>query len=146
MHRRQAIRDQAVAAITGLPTTGANVFNELAFPFEQHQLPAWVVYTGEEVIETADMNQTQDRTLELVFVGVARGTHGDSVKDTLDTMLEELETALLVDPFTLFTGLMAFELVSVEPELDAEDTDAVQMAFTVVFAAQYQTTEGAPGA
>jgi hypothetical protein len=143
MHLRQQIREQAVAIATGLTTTGANVYNEQLHPLEQNQLPAWIATTGEESIEEVDMTDLQERQLELVMIGVARATTGRILKNTLETMLEELELAFLV---TAFSDLTALELVRIEFDSDAEDTDQAEGAIIATFVATYQTTMGAPSA
>ena len=48
---RQSIRDNAVTAITGLSTTGSNVFRSRVYPLGTNKLPALCVYTDSEVVK-----------------------------------------------------------------------------------------------
>ena len=50
-HIRQSIRDNAVTAVTGLLTTGSNVFRSRVYPLGTNKLPALYVYTDSEVVE-----------------------------------------------------------------------------------------------
>ena len=50
-HVRQSIRDNAVTAVTGLSTTGSNVFRSRVYPLGTNKLPALCVYTDSEVVE-----------------------------------------------------------------------------------------------
>ena len=50
-HIRQSIRDNAVTAVTGLSTTGSNVFRSRVYPLGTNKLPALCVYTDSEVVE-----------------------------------------------------------------------------------------------
>ena len=50
-HVRQQIRDQIVTALTGLTTTGSNVFRSRIFPLEQTKLPALCIFTKSEATE-----------------------------------------------------------------------------------------------
>ena len=143
MHIRQQIREEAVTLASGLTTTGSNVYNEQLFPLEQEELPAWVVFTRNEDVESDSMGGGQMRQLEVLFSGNARGTNGRNLKNTLDTMLEELEEVALK---TAFTNVSAFELINVEYEPDVEETDAAMGELVVTYRATYFTNQGSPSA
>jgi len=93
-HMRQQIRDAVVTAVTGLTTTGSNVFNAREWPQEAGDLPALRVYTPDEESEPDNMTRprSMERSLELVIEGIARATSG--VVGTLDTIAAEVEAAL----------------------------------------------------
>ena len=38
-HQRKTIRDQVITYLTGLTTTGSNIFNSRVYPNEQSKLP-----------------------------------------------------------------------------------------------------------
>ena len=44
-HARQSIRDNVVTAVTGLSTTGTNVFRSRVYPLGENKLPALCIYT-----------------------------------------------------------------------------------------------------
>lgn len=95
MHARQQIREAIATAITGLTTTGANVFQSRVYPLQTSVLPGLIIYTTEE--ETEEFNGTKTiRNLAVVIEGYAKATN--DVDDTLDTIAEEVETAIFADP------------------------------------------------
>ena len=47
-HVRQQIRDRIATILTGLPTTGANVFKMRRYALDDSKLPAILVYTMDE--------------------------------------------------------------------------------------------------
>ena len=93
-HVRKQIRDQAVTDLTGLTTTGANVFPGRLYPIQDSELPGLLVYTNDEVSEIDNMTRPRglERSLELIVEGLAAGT--TTVEDTLDTIAKEVEAAL----------------------------------------------------
>ena len=59
-HIRQSIRDNAVTAITGLSTTGSNVFRSRVYPLGTNKLPALCVYTDSETVEFTRLDRVRD--------------------------------------------------------------------------------------
>ena len=47
-HLRQQIRERIGTTLTGLSTTGSNVFQSRVYPLEDTNLPALVIYTKSE--------------------------------------------------------------------------------------------------
>ena len=47
-HRREQILDALATALTGLTTTGANVFRGRAYPLDDASLPAILIYQGQD--------------------------------------------------------------------------------------------------
>jgi len=47
-HVRQSIRDNAVTAVTGLSTTGSNVFRSRVYPLGTNKLPVLCVHSEAE--------------------------------------------------------------------------------------------------
>ena len=68
-HFRQYIRDNAVTAVTGLSTTGSNVFRSRVYPLGTNKLPALCVYTDSEVVEYNRLDRVRDvdRTVDIVI-------------------------------------------------------------------------------
>jgi len=93
-HARQQIREAIAAVITGLTTTGTNVYQSRVYPLETAKLPSLIVYTTEEEIEEYNGTRTI-RNLSVVIEGYAKAT--SNVDDTLDTIAEEVETAIFAD-------------------------------------------------
>ena len=96
-HVRQQIRDRLVTVLTGLTTTGANVFRSRIFPLEATKLPALCIFTKSEEVEFDVMGlpRSVGRVLD---VGVEAYVSGVSDYDnTLDTIAVEVEEAIAAD-------------------------------------------------
>ena len=63
-HIRQQIRDRVIADVTGLATTGANVYDSKLYTFTQGELPALAVYTQNETSEISTIAPAVDFTSE----------------------------------------------------------------------------------
>ena len=50
-HIRQQIREYFGTTLTGLTTTGSNVYESRVYPIENAKLPALVIYTKSETSE-----------------------------------------------------------------------------------------------
>jgi len=92
-HARTAIRSAIVTALTGLTTTGTNVFGERAFPTDK--LPCLQVITGDEpeIVESLNSSPILERHLHLLVRCIAKAKM-PTLDITLDNMLAEVEIAL----------------------------------------------------
>jgi len=72
-HARQQIREAVLAAVTGLATTGANVFVNKITPQEAESLPNLLVYTNGEQSEADAMGASRGlmRSLDVVIDATA---------------------------------------------------------------------------
>jgi hypothetical protein len=93
-HQRKTIRDQVVTTLTGLTTTGSNVFNSRVYPNEQSKLPLLNVYTLSEASEL-DATGGLLRTIDLAVEGFAQAN--SNIENTMDTIAKEVEEALGAD-------------------------------------------------
>ena len=50
-HLRRQIRERAATTLTGLSTTGSNVFQSRFYPMESAGLPGLCIYTKDETVE-----------------------------------------------------------------------------------------------
>ena len=55
-HYRQQIRERVATTLTGLTTTGSNVFQSRVYPIENTELPCLLIYTREESSEPLAIN------------------------------------------------------------------------------------------
>ena len=98
-HVRQQIRDAAVTLLTGLATSGANVFasrDALAYPLAESELPALLVdVLDERVIQTGFGGATSACVCEcdLRVRMLVKSTTGYA--DTLDDMAVEVQSTLV---------------------------------------------------
>ena len=96
-HVRKLIRDDIETTLTGLTTTGSNVYQTRVYPIAEDRLPGLAIYTSTEATDYATITppRTQVRTLSVsVDVYVKSVTGYD---DTLDAACVEIEEALYTD-------------------------------------------------
>ena len=95
-HLRQSIRERIATVVTGLTTTGSNVFQSRVYPIEDSKLPCLLVYTTSEDSEVTEMASPRPmtRSLNVIVQGVVGATTPD---DTLDLISKEVEVALAGD-------------------------------------------------
>lgn len=141
-HARQQIRDAVVTAVTGLATTGSNVFRTRVHPLEEQMLPALLVYTLDETSEPDAMGSSRglDRSLR-VAVEVAVQQLAD-IDNTMDTIAAEVETAIAAN-----TGLAALVRdISLDSTTIVRSGEGEQRALgmQMAFTALYRTRRGAP--
>ena len=93
-HVRKQIRDNIVTTITGLATTGSNVYRTRVYPLADAKLPGLAVFTDSEEIEPSTITppRTQMRTLTVRIEAFVKGV--SNFDDQLDTISEEVEEAL----------------------------------------------------
>ena len=117
-HLRQSIRERIATDVTGLTTTGSNVFQSRVYPIEDASLPCLLVYTTSEDSEVTEMASPRpmSRTLNVVVQGVVGATTPD---DTLDLISKEVEVALAGDVSINSLANNSF-LSSTEIEFNAE--------------------------
>ena len=95
-HLRQSIRERIATDVTGLRTTGSNVFQSRVYPVEDASLPCLLVYTTSEESEVTEIASPRPMTrfLNVIVQGVESATTPD---DTLDDISKEVEVALAGD-------------------------------------------------
>jgi hypothetical protein len=140
-HVRTQIVSAAVVKLTGMTTTGSNVFAGRVYPIDVEELPCLCVRIDSETIETdADMN-TQHRIILLVVDGHARA--GEAVDEVLDDIAAEVETAMFTDQF--LGGLtQGMDLISTEKEF-SDNAEKETGTIHLTFQAHCLTRPGVPG-
>lgn len=134
-HVRQQLREAVATLLTGLVTTGSNVFQARLNPLQATELPALRIYTEGEQLEYQSIGypSRQERRIQLVVEGVAR--QSADLEDKLDTINKEVEAAIGATLTTWQASGIArggIELDSVEIGLSGEgelDTGVVTMRF-----------------
>jgi len=140
-HIRKTIREHVVTTITGLSTTGSNVYETRYFPLQTGNLPALIVYTLDETVEDYTLGQntrTQFRALNLIIEAHCRGTA--NIDDTLDTIAEEVEEAMVTD-ISRGGNAKDTKLVSTEVDFDTASQKTGLMRLTYLIS--YNTIENA---
>ena len=123
-HLRRQIRERIAADVTGLVTTGSNVFQARVYPLEDAALPCLLVYSTSEESEILNQGTPRllSRTLNITIQGVAAET--SDVDDKLDLIAKEIETALSADRDINSLAQDSF-LTSTEIEINADGAKTV---------------------
>lgn len=137
-HARQQIREAVGTLLTGLVTTGPNVFESRVYPHDK--LPAIAIYTLNEAVEATTQEGNQTRRLVLLVEG--RAKVNSDVDDTLDDIAAEVETALLADQ-DLGGLIKILELSETEIEL-MDDLEKPAGIIRPLFNVIYRANESDP--
>ena len=137
VHYRKSIRDKAASLLTGLTTTGANVFSGRVAPLTTTEMPGLVVVPGEEAtgFGAEAGGASVDRTLQLIVIGEVVGNEG--LFDTLDTICAEVEGALFATANDNLDGLAEWlappstQMTVSDRNGSAERIGTVRMVFPV---------------
>ena len=95
-HKRAQIKARIQTVLTGLATTGSNVFLSRTYPIATSDLPGLLIYANSESIERLEIGiqNRQQRTLDLSIEAIAKG---NSAESTLDQVTVEVEEAMAND-------------------------------------------------
>ena len=137
-HARQQIRNAIATLVTGLSTTGSNVYASRIYRLQASELPALLVYTESETSTRSHMQNALERNLSVRVEGIAKATA--DLDDTLDTIAQEVEAALGGQSPA---GVEELVLEGTDMTLNG---DAEQPVGSVVmeYLVRYRTTETAP--
>ncbi len=144
-HARKQIRDAIETAVTGLTTTGSNVFQNRVFQIDDSMLPGLFIYTeddpGERISSTGGVLKVE-RTPTFSIEAVVIESGADSAEETLDTICNEVQKALEAD--TAMGGLTKdLRLETTEFNRSGEGEQTAVSAI-MKWIAMYHVNEGAP--
>jgi hypothetical protein len=145
-HIRKQIRDAAKTALTGLATTGANVFSGRVAPLQQSELPALLIFlNGDEGIHGASNGGATSAYSGLLRIeGVAAGAN--TLIDTLDQIAKEVELDLFADAPFLALLMHApgppSAQISIDEPLDGAEKRTGSVILTIPI--NYRTRFGQP--
>jgi len=96
-HVRQQIREYFGTTLTGLTTTGSNVYESRVYTLQENTLPSLVIYTKSETSEpiVIGTDRLMSRELSVVVEGYCKAT--SNFDDTIDTISKEIEEAIAAD-------------------------------------------------
>ena len=143
-HLRRQIRERAATTLTGLTTTGSNVFQSRVYPMESAGLPGLCIYTTEETVEMQSMGGTRNVSRDLTLIVEGYATDSANVDDTLDQIGKEIEVAMSGD-ITLNDLAQDSYLSSVEITLSGDGSTGIGK-ITHSYIVVYQNAENAPDA
>lgn len=137
-HVRQQIRDRIATVVTGLPTTGANVYKTRRYALDDSNLPAICVYTMDESSSLITIgSRTLRRVINVAIDIVIKGS-STTVSDALDTICVSAEEAMAAD-FTLNGLAKSSVLTSTEIDVNVEGEKSIASA-RLVYAVEYVTS------
>ncbi len=135
-HKRTSIRNNVTTALTGLTTTGSNVFESRIYPNELAKLPLLNVYSNTETSELSSIGKIE-RNLEIMVEGFAKATA--NIDEALDVIAKEVEVALATD---LTRGGHAKETFLTNTEYELENIGNQQLGvIKMTFNVHYITTK-----
>jgi len=141
-HVRQQIRERVGTILTGLSTTGNNVYQSRVYALNESNLPALVIYTKSETSNADVIGSTIGLARELTLVVEAYVKVNSNFDDVVDTICAEVETAMAND--RKLNGTAKFNhLESTDIEFNGEGENPVGVA-TMNFVVQYRTITNAP--
>jgi hypothetical protein len=96
-HVRQQIREYFGTTLTGLTTTGSNVYESRVYTLQEDTLPSLVIYTKSETSEpiVIGTDRVMSRELSVVVEAYCKAT--SNFDDTIDTISKEVEEAVMAD-------------------------------------------------
>ncbi len=130
-HVRKQIRDAVITALTGLTTTGSNVFRSRIYPLESNKLPGLCVFSKSEAttFDTLTISRSINRVLEIGVEAYVKAT--SDYDNTLDTIAVEVEEAIASD-VTLGSLAKDTQVTSFEADFSGEGEQPVAIGrFTV---------------
>jgi len=141
-HVRRQIREYFGSYLTGLTTTGSNVFESRVYPMQSAKLPAILIYTTSEASEEVAFSKKrmQERLLDVQVEGYIRAITG--FDDKLDLIASEVETAILADP--TLGGLAVNTVLSGTEAEYSGDAEQPVGTIRLTFQVQYRTETGYP--
>ena len=138
-HVRKQIRDAIVTAVTGLTTTGSNVFRSRIYPLEQTKLPGLCVFTRSEAVEfdTLTISRSISRVLDVMIEAYVSATA--NYDNTLDQIAVEVEEAIAAD-VTLGGLTKDVQVTAFEADFSGDGEQPVAVG-RVTVTVQYRTAE-----
>lgn len=130
-HVRKQIRDAIITTLTGLSTTGSNVFRSRIYPLESNKLPGLCVFSKSEAttFDTLTISRSINRVLEIGVEAYVKAT--SDYDNTLDTIAVEVEEAIASD-VTLGSLAKDTQVTSFEADFSGEGEQPVAIGrFTV---------------
>lgn len=134
-HRAEQIMAAMTTALTGLATTGANVFRGRAYDLQRLEMPALLVFQGDDEIEDGSMFHRVRSALTVNLEAMVREPAAQ-VDETLNAIRLEVATAI-AGSVNLGLGfeIAALEQAAERPEIDAGDAPTARMR--IVWAISY---------
>ena len=141
-HKRQLIRERAATVLTGLATTGSNVFQSKIHRLSDDELPALNVFTGPEELIDESLSKGLSGIVQCALSIQVFVKQNNTYDDVLDDVLEEIQAAMRSERTTGGVGSLP-EITNVffysgleDVDYDDGETDAGSQ--TINYIVQYE--------
>ena len=141
-HVRQQIREQIGTILTGLASTGSNVYESRVYPLNEANLPALLIYTKAETSSISTIGTSLGVDREITVIVEAYVKANSNFDDTVDTVCAEVEVAMGSNRTLNDTARLNY-LESTDIEFSGDGENPVGVA-TMSFIVQYRTLQNAP--
>ena len=141
-HLRRQIRNRVATTLTGLTTTGSNVFQSRVYPMETGGLPGLCIYTNDESVDIASIGATRTLFRELNLMVEGYASAGSSLEKTLDKIGKEIEVAMSGD-IKINNLAMDSRLTNVEVSLSGDGSSSLGV-IRHTYLVTYQNLENTP--
>lgn len=145
-HARQQIRDAVASALTGLATTGSNVFVSRVYPLESASLPGLTIMTVNDAADIDNTTSSNSNRIVWANLGLLIKAHAQEAANTLDDTLDQIEMeirqALLAD-ITLGGLVKDLWWISTEITLEGENVKPIGLA-EILFNVSYRVAASDP--
>ena len=141
-HYRQQIRERIGTTLSGLTTTGTNVFQSRIYTIEEAKLPCLCIYTKSETSEPLTMNAPRSiqKNLDLVIEVYVKDRNYDFV---LDKIIKEVKEKMFTDRLINSLAKDSF-LTTQEITYNGEGDQTIGVG-TLTYNVEYHHTEGTLG-
>ena len=141
-HIRQQIRDAVVARLTGLATTGGNVFGSRVYPIQPNEMPGVLVYSLRETADAETMGHPRLLVRRADIAVEVLATANADLDDTLDTAAKEIEVAIAAD---MTLGGVCRDIMMTATDITLKgDGDKIAGSARLTFEVIYTTAENDP--
>ena len=142
-HVRKQIRDAVATALTGLPTTGINVFKSRVHNIPKDKHPALTIYTNDEEVEQDGVQGSAMGDLNVRFLDCSIDVHVLDIDadDIRDQIALEVEQAMYAN---VGFGSLSHGHSLLSSTVTLEDAEKPSAVLTLTYQILYRVHEGSP--
>jgi len=141
MHARKQIRDAVVTALTGLTTTGANVFVDEPHDLAESQLPCLSIDDADEQLSYESGTGQRQQMREYGITVACKVQSSGAVHELRDQVAGEVETAMAAQVASGLSGLVSgIDHGGTEFSIDGAGSRPIAVA-TIHYVCRYYTAE-----
>jgi len=145
-HARQQIRDAVATTLTGLPTTGSNVFVSRVYPLESASLPGLTIMTDNDIADIDNTSASSGNRIVWANLGLMIKAHAQESATNLDNTLDQIEVEIrqaLLSDITL--GDLAKDIwwISTTITLEGDNAKPIGLA-EILFNVSYRVAASDP--